>query len=67
MQMTAVAGNHQTLANFAGEPNRFDCAPRAPSCSQEARRIFMSTAIFGIVIFLSVGILLAHALDAFRS
>jgi hypothetical protein len=38
-----------------------------PFLFQEGGRIAMSAAIFGVVMVLCIGILIAHALDAFRS
>jgi hypothetical protein len=57
----AVAENHQGGCNFRCLMNHFDCAVRGASY------FAMLTDIAAILIVLSIGILIAHALDAFRS
>jgi hypothetical protein len=47
--------------------NRFDCATAHPFNGAERRRRRMASAIAGTFIILSIGILMAHAMDAFRS
>src|SRR5271167_4523772 len=47
--------------------NRFDCASAHPFNEGERRRSRMASALAGTFIILSIGILLAHAMDAFRS
>ena len=45
----------------------FDCALRGALNSWDGTGLIMLTAITAIIIVLSIGILIAHALDAFRS
>jgi hypothetical protein len=45
----------------------FDCAGRGALTSRDRTGLIMLTAITAIFIVLSIGILIAHALDAFRS
>jgi hypothetical protein len=52
--------------NFRGSTNHFDCAGRAPFIKGLARVLTMLTVMTGIFIVLSIGILVAHALEAFR-
>ena len=47
--------------------NRFDCANAHPFNGAERRRGRMASALAGTFIILSIGILMAHAMDAFRS
>jgi hypothetical protein len=47
--------------------NRFDCATAHPFNGAERRRRRMASAIAGTFIILSISILMAHAMDAFRS
>jgi hypothetical protein len=63
----AVAENHQDCSNFRCPTNHFDCAARGALTFQNCTGLTMLTAITAIFILLSIGILIAHALDAFRS
>jgi hypothetical protein len=47
--------------------NSFDCATARPFNGAERRRRRMASALAGTFIILSIGILMAHAMDAFRS
>jgi hypothetical protein len=47
--------------------NRFDCATAQPFREAERRRGRMASALAGTFIVLSIGILMAHVMDAFRS
>ena len=47
--------------------NRFDCATAHPFNGAERRRRRMASALAGTFIILSIGILIAHAMDAVRS
>jgi hypothetical protein len=47
--------------------NSFDCATAHPFNGAERRRWRMASALAGTFIILSIGILMAHAMDAFRS
>jgi hypothetical protein len=47
--------------------NHFDCATAHPFNEAERRRWHMVSALAGTFIILSIGILMAHAMDAFRS
>ena len=47
--------------------NRFDCATVHAFKGAERRRRRMASALAGTFIILSIGILMAHAMDAFRS
>jgi hypothetical protein len=63
----SVAENHQRGSNFRCSTNHFDCASRGALTFQDRTGLIMLTAITAIIIVLSIGILIAHALDAFRS
>jgi hypothetical protein len=63
----SVAETHQDGSNFRCLPNHFDCAVRSALTFLDRKGLTMLTAITAILIVLSVGILIAHALDAFRS
>jgi hypothetical protein len=63
----SVAENHQGGSNFHCSTNHFDCALRRALTSWDRTGLIMLTAIAAIIIILSIGILIAHALDAFRS
>ena len=63
----SVAENHQDGSNFRCPTNHFDCAVRGALTFQGRTGLTMLTAITAIIIVLSIGILIAHALDAFRS
>jgi hypothetical protein len=63
----AVAENHQGRSNFRFWTNDFDCAGRGALISEGPHRMTMLTVMAAIFIVLSIGILIAHALDAFRS
>jgi hypothetical protein len=63
----SVAENHQGGSNFRCSTNHFDCASRGALTSWDRAGSIMLTAITAIIIVLSIGILIAHALDAFRS
>ena len=47
--------------------NSFDCATVHPFNRIERRRRRMASALAGTFIVLSIGILMAHTMDAFRS
>jgi ABC-type Fe3+ transport system permease subunit len=47
--------------------NDFDCASAHPFNEAERGRLHMASALAGTFIILSIGILMAHAMDAFRS
>jgi hypothetical protein len=47
--------------------NRFDCAFRSPFNAQSGEEMNMLSAVVGALIVLSIGILVAHAMDIFRS
>jgi hypothetical protein len=47
--------------------NGFDCATVHPFNGVERRRRCMASALAGAFIILSIGILMAHTMDAFRS
>ena len=47
--------------------NPFGCATAHASNGAERRRRRMASALAGTLIILSIGILMAHAMDAFRS
>jgi hypothetical protein len=47
--------------------NSFDCATAYPFNGAERRRRRMASALAGTFIILSIGILMVHAMDAFRS
>jgi hypothetical protein len=64
----SVAENHQGGSNFRFSTNDFDCAGTAALLPPRDRTgLTMLTAMAAIFIVLSIGILIAHALDAFRS
>jgi hypothetical protein len=63
----AVAENQQGGSNFRFSTNDFDCADRGALTSAGPQGLTMLTAMAAIFIVLSIGILIAHALDAFRS
>jgi len=63
----AVAENHQGGGNFRCPTNDFDCAVRGVLPFQDGTGLTMLTVMTASVILLSIGILIAHALDAFRS
>jgi len=63
----SVAENHQGGSNFRRPTNHFDCAVPGALTFQDRTGLTMLTAITAIIIVLSIGILIAHALDAFRS
>jgi hypothetical protein len=62
-----VAENHQDGSDFRCPTNHFDCAVGGALTFQDCTGLTMLTAITAIIIVLSIGILIAHALDAFRS
>jgi hypothetical protein len=62
----AVAKNHQGGSNFRFSTNDFDCAGRGALTSELPHRIDHAHG-YGSNFYLSIGILIAHALDAFRS
>ena len=62
----SVAENHQGGSNFRFSTNDFDCAVLGALTFQDRTGLTMLTAITAIIIVLSIGILIAHALDAFR-
>jgi hypothetical protein len=47
--------------------NRFDCAARPPFNESWDEEMNMLSAVAGALIVLSIGILVAHAMDLFRS
>jgi hypothetical protein len=47
--------------------NHFDCVSAHAFREAERRRSPMASALAGTFIILSIGILMAHAMDAFRS
>ena len=53
--------------NFRSSMNHFDCARAHPFQSRDGAVLTMLTVIAGIFIVLSIGILVVHALDGFRS
>ena len=54
--------------NFRCATNHFDCAARALLHNwRTARELQMLTIIVGFLIVVSIGVLVAHAIDAFRS
>jgi len=61
-----VAESHQVTENFHSSTNHFDCVGAPPFHRGIGQVLIMLTAIMGIVIVLSIGILVAHALDSFR-
>ena len=63
----AVAENHQGGSNFRFSTNDFDCASHGALPPRDRTGLNMLTAMTAILIVLSIGILIAHALDAFRS
>jgi hypothetical protein len=60
-----VAQFHQPAENLLVLVNRFDCASSPAIHWGEEKN--MTSAVVGALIFLSIVILLAHALDMFRS
>jgi hypothetical protein len=63
----AVAENHQGGSNFRFSTNDFDCASHGALPPRDRTGLNMLTAMTAVLIVLSIGILIAHALDAFRS
>jgi len=63
----SFAENHQGDSNFRCPTNHFDRAVRGALTFQDRTGLTMLTAITAIIIVLSIGILIAHALDAYRS
>jgi hypothetical protein len=56
------------LARNAGVRGiRFDCAEQRASFLKDSAGRLMLSAIIGFFIVMSIGILIAHAMDAFRS
>ncbi len=53
--------------NFRSPTNHFDCAGAPPFHQGIGQVLTMLTIITGILMFLSIVILIAHAMDAFRS
>ena len=53
--------------NFRSSMNHFDCARAHPFQSMDRAVLTMLTVVVGIFIVLSIGILVVHALDGFRS
>jgi hypothetical protein len=53
--------------NFESPTNHFDCAGAPPFHQGIGQVLTMLTIITGILIVLSIVILIAHAMDAFRS
>jgi hypothetical protein len=63
----AVAENHQGGSNFRFSTNDFDVQAAALLPPRDRTGLTMLTAMAAIFVVLSIGILIAHALDAFRS
>jgi hypothetical protein len=61
-----VAENHRGCSKFRCATNHFDCAVRGALTSRDRTGLTMLTAVTATLILLSIGTLIAHALDAFR-
>jgi hypothetical protein len=66
-QTAIVAESHQTGGNLRGSTNHLTVQGPSPFIKGLGRVLIMLTAVTGIFIVLSIGILVAHALEAFRS